>query len=129
MLSNADYLTIADRVCQSTRPSIRVCTFQCLWIEVASSESENHKHCRTAATVKPFGRNNAIVLSMLVRIVKQPIGRVDGVSVAYHLGQTYDVQSSLANYVVVNGYATIELRHKRTSADERQDRRKKPRRK
>ena len=50
----------------------------------------------------------------MVRIIKQPVGQVDGISLRlYHPGKTYDVPATLADYLVMQGYATIEMR-KRT---------------
>ena len=64
---------------------------------------------------------------MLVRILKQPTGNVDGVSLAdYHPGQAYDVQPLLADYLMMQGFATIELRREQKSDDERMGRRKNP---
>lgn len=46
-----------------------------------------------------------------VRIVRQPTGRIDGISLKhYHPGQTYEVPPALANYLVIEGYAIVEMR-------------------
>jgi len=64
---------------------------------------------------------------MLVRILKRPSGHVDGISLAnYHPGQTYDVQPLLADYLMMHGFATIEMRREQKSGTERKGRREKP---
>ncbi len=47
----------------------------------------------------------------MVRIVKQPTGYIDGISLKnYHVGQTYDVVPILGDYLVLQGYAVSEMR-------------------
>jgi CheY-like chemotaxis protein len=44
--------------------------------------------------------------SMKIRIIKRPVGTVDGIVLArYEPGTIYDVSASLADYLVVQGYA------------------------
>jgi hypothetical protein len=48
---------------------------------------------------------------MLIRIIRQPLGSLNGVSLrGYKLDRCYDVEASLGDYLVVNGYAFIEMR-------------------
>ena len=48
---------------------------------------------------------------MKVRIIKEPSGLVQGVSLAsYKLGQVYDIPANLADYLVLEGYAQSEMR-------------------
>jgi hypothetical protein len=48
---------------------------------------------------------------MLVRIVRQPNGVVDGMALHYyHVGQIYEIDTSLANYLIVEGFARAEMR-------------------
>jgi hypothetical protein len=52
----------------------------------------------------------------MVRIIKQPTGVVDGLSLKhYHLGHTYAVPLSLGDYLVMQGYAVIEMRRQQRS--------------
>ena len=52
----------------------------------------------------------------MVRIIKQPVGHVDGIALRhYHVGQTYDVPPALADYLVMLGYATPEMRKRNRS--------------
>lgn len=66
----------------------------------------------------------------MVKIIKQPSGRVDGISLGlYHLGQSYDVPPSLADYLVLQGYAVSEMRQRTRSERKRpSERRGRPRR-
>ena len=66
---------------------------------------------------------------MRVCIMRQPNGVVEGVSLARLLvGECYDLSAALAEYLVLNGYAIIELRsEKRTHPDPKPDRRRYPR--
>jgi hypothetical protein len=65
---------------------------------------------------------------MLVRIVRQPRGVMEGVTLDhYHVGRAYDVDPSLANYLMVNEFAKLEMRRRQRSARVRtNDRRKSP---
>jgi hypothetical protein len=48
---------------------------------------------------------------MVVTIIKQPSGKIDGVRLdRYRVGQSYDVPSTLADYLVLQGCAVIEMR-------------------
>jgi len=63
---------------------------------------------------------------MRVRITRAPRGIVDGMSLHYyHAGQTYDVASQLGEYLVAEGFAAIEMRHRvRSSRMRPQERRR-----
>jgi hypothetical protein len=44
-------------------------------------------------------------------MVRQPEGSVQGVSLSsYHPGQVYDIDPSLADYLIAEGYALAEMR-------------------
>jgi len=62
---------------------------------------------------------------MKVRITRPPTGVIDGMSLChYHAGQAYEVPALLAEYLVVEGYAAIEMRqHQRSSRPRKHDRR------
>ena len=48
---------------------------------------------------------------MMIRVIRQPEGSVNGVSLAYYkVGRCYDVKPLLAEFLVLNGYAMIEMR-------------------
>jgi hypothetical protein len=48
---------------------------------------------------------------MRVRITRQPVGHVHGMSLNYYrLGEVYDLPQSLAEYLVMEQYAMIEMR-------------------
>ena len=50
-------------------------------------------------------------LAVLVLIVKAPAVVIDGVSLArYRVGQTYDVPPVMADFLVLHGYARLEMR-------------------
>jgi hypothetical protein len=52
----------------------------------------------------------------MVRITKQPHGRVDGITLNKYLpGHSYDVPPSLADYLVLQGFATPEMRREKRS--------------
>ena len=54
---------------------------------------------------------------MRIRIVRQPSGAVDGVSLRdYDMGRRYDLPSSLAQYLVAQGFAFLEMRQSARSA-------------
>jgi hypothetical protein len=63
---------------------------------------------------------------MRVRIIRESRGRVDGMSLRYyHAGEAYDVSASLAEYLVAEGIASIEMRqHQRSSRHRSTDRRR-----
>jgi len=47
----------------------------------------------------------------MVRVVRQPGGTVNGISLdRYKVGQTYEMDPLLADYLVVNGFAMVEMR-------------------
>ena len=57
---------------------------------------------------------------MVVKIIKQPTGIVDGESIDnFHVGRCYDVQAPLAAYLVLEGYAAIEMRRQKRSERKR----------
>ena len=48
---------------------------------------------------------------MRVRIVRQPHGTVSGVSLSsYRSGEVYDIPATLAEYLVMESYAILEMR-------------------
>jgi hypothetical protein len=48
---------------------------------------------------------------MRVRITRQPVGHVHGISLNYYRpGEVYDLPQSLAEYLVMEDYAKIEMR-------------------
>jgi hypothetical protein len=54
---------------------------------------------------------------MRVRITRQPRGVVDGVSLHfYHAGEAYDLSPELAEYLVAEGFASIEMRQRQRSS-------------
>ena len=47
----------------------------------------------------------------MVRVIKQPIGTISGLELDhFKLGRTYELHPSLADYLVLEGYAVIEMR-------------------
>ena len=59
---------------------------------------------------------------MRVRITRQPIGMVQGMSLKYYRpGEVYELPPSLAEYLVMEDYAIVEMRDPRAS-DRRQSR-------
>jgi hypothetical protein len=68
------------------------------------------------------------ILFMLVRIVRQPHGTMDGVGLHhYKFGRAYDIDTLLAGYLIVQGFAIVEMRRGRRSFRLRpSDRRKTP---
>ena len=67
------------------------------------------------------------IIPMVVRITKQPSGKIEGVRLdRYHAGQIYDVPHTLAGYLVLQGFAMIEMRSTHRSQRPR-DRRQQPR--
>jgi hypothetical protein len=63
---------------------------------------------------------------MRVRITRQPRGVIDGMSLHYyHAGEAYDLARELAEYLVAEGFASIEMRqHERSSRPRAHDRRR-----
>jgi hypothetical protein len=63
---------------------------------------------------------------MRVRITRAPRGVVDGMSLHYyHPGEAYDVTSQLAEYLVAEGFASIEMRlRQRSTRPRNRDRRR-----
>ena len=72
------------------------------------------------------GRGFALPDGMRVRITRPPRGVVDGMSLHYyHAGEAYDVSSELAEYLVAEGFAWVEMRQRQRSSRPRaQDRRR-----
>ena len=53
---------------------------------------------------------------VVVRIVSQPSGTVDGINLKhYHPGGTYDMATPLAEFLVLTGYARVEMRREQRS--------------
>jgi hypothetical protein len=53
---------------------------------------------------------------MRVRITRPPRGVVDGMSLHYyHPGEAYDLSPVLAEYLVAEGFASIEMRQRQRS--------------
>jgi hypothetical protein len=47
----------------------------------------------------------------MVRVIKQPTGWANGLEMSrFKEGRTYDLHPSLADYLVLEGYAIIEMR-------------------
>ena len=65
---------------------------------------------------------------MRVRIIREAQGVVDGIALRqYHVGQAYDLTPVLAQYLVAEGYAAVEMRETRRSTRPRPtDRRRLP---
>jgi hypothetical protein len=63
---------------------------------------------------------------MRVRITRQPRGVIDGMSLHYyHAGEACDLAPELAEYLVAEGFASIEMRHRdRSSRPRAHDRRR-----
>jgi len=59
-------------------------------------------------------------------MIREPRGSVDGMSLRYyHVGEAYDVPALLAEYLVAEGFASIEMRqHQRSSRHRLADRRR-----
>ena len=73
------------------------------------------------------GRWFAISTDMRVRITRTPKGVVDGMSLHYyHAGEAYDVSPELAEYLVAEGFASIEMRVRQRSARPRSHDRRRP---
>jgi hypothetical protein len=57
---------------------------------------------------------------MLVKITKQPFGKVEGMELRRYLaGQRYNVSAAVAEYLMLNGFAVVEVRGRQRSARER----------
>jgi hypothetical protein len=53
----------------------------------------------------------------MIVITRQPSGSIDGVSLSYfRVGRAYEVNALLAQYLVMEGYAVIEMRRRQRSA-------------
>ena len=51
---------------------------------------------------------------MRVRITRQPVGMVQGMSLKYYRpGEVYELPPSLAEYLVMEDYAIVEMRNPR----------------
>src|SRR3981081_4315358 len=62
------------------------------------------------------GRGLASASDVTVRVVRQPVGALDGVSLRrFRPGLTYDLDSSVADYLVVQGFAIVERRRSQRS--------------
>ncbi len=58
-------------------------------------------------------------------MIREPRGRVDGMSLRYyHAGEAYDVSAVLAEYLVAEGFASIEMRQHQRSFRHRSERRR-----
>jgi hypothetical protein len=67
------------------------------------------------------GLTLALYDGVLVRVIRQPLGTIDGVPLGrYRPGQTYDLAPSLADYLVLQGCALIEMRRESRSKRLRQ---------
>jgi hypothetical protein len=54
---------------------------------------------------------------MKVRITREPTGVVDGMALHfYHAGEAYEVPAALGQYLVAEGYASIEMRRRQRSS-------------
>jgi hypothetical protein len=62
-----------------------------------------------------------------VRMIRQPRGTVDGVQLgSYRPGQTYDLAPALADYLVLEGCALLEMRRGERSTRRRPNERREP---
>jgi len=63
----------------------------------------------------------------MVRIVRQPTGTVNGIALyQYRLGRCYEINPAIGDYLVLNGFAIIEMRRQDRSRRLREtDRRRK----
>ena len=62
---------------------------------------------------------------MKVRITREPTGVVDGMALRYyHVGEAYDIPAVLAEYLVAEGYAAIEMRQRQRSSRPRKHERR-----
>ena len=62
---------------------------------------------------------------MKVRIVQRPTGRLDGMALKRYVpGEVYDVSATVADYLVVEGFAKPEMRTRaRVTLKRKRDRR------
>lgn len=61
---------------------------------------------------------------MKVRVVRQPQGTVQGITLqAYHAGHVYDIAPSLAEFLIAEGYAILEMRREQSAHAEPERRR------
>lgn len=86
--------------------------------------------CYVFARYIPTLGGSAFAFPMIVkvRIIEQPAGMVHGINLrCYHVGRTYEMAPTLANYLVIEGFALFEMRHdaKRPAARIEQHRRSK----
>jgi hypothetical protein len=62
---------------------------------------------------------------MLVKILKQPSGRLDGMELKrYILGESYNVSPSVADYLVLNEFAIVDVRGQQRSHRQRPNERR-----
>lgn len=62
---------------------------------------------------------------MRIRIIRQPIGSVDGVPLLnYLVGVVYDLPANIANYLVAEGFAIFEQRKEKKEYPVVEDRRR-----
>jgi hypothetical protein len=60
-----------------------------------------------------------------VRIVRQPRGALHGLALYhYHTDHVYDLPSSVASYLVAEGFALVEMRTEMRAGDVAEERRK-----
>ena len=57
-----------------------------------------------------------IAIDVRVRITRKPFGSVNGLDLCqYRPGATYDIHATLAEFLVLEGFAAIEMRRGRRS--------------
>lgn len=62
---------------------------------------------------------------MKVRVTREPSGVVDGMCLGhYRMGRVYDVSAELAEYLVAEGCADVEMRRRQRSARARTEKRR-----
>jgi hypothetical protein len=80
------------------------------WAEPVDEPALGH------AAAQPNALNNSTSwtrqhLIVKICIVRQPSGSVGGISLDhYHVGRVYEVEPTVANYLVAEGFATFEMR-------------------
>lgn len=63
-----------------------------------------------------IGQFFACFIDVIVRVIKKPTGTINGIELRhYQLGHTYDLDPSLADYLVVEGFAVVEMRQRNRS--------------
>jgi hypothetical protein len=78
--------------------------------------------------VQSVGRWLGVCMVMKVRITRQPHGVVDGMSLEYyHAGEAYEITAELAEYLVAEGFASIEMRQRQRSSRQRTNDRRRSR--